>query len=47
VQPLETGSIQLTVPVPNGEPGEDMGVVIGADDFRVFEHTKPGKHKKT
>jgi hypothetical protein len=45
-QPLETGSIELTVPVPNGEPGEVMGVVIGDDDFRVFEHTKPGKHKK-
>ena len=47
VQALETGTIQLTVPVPNGEPGEDMGVAIGAEDFRVFEHTKPGKHKKT
>jgi hypothetical protein len=46
-QALETGTIQLTVPVPNGEPGEDMGVAIGAEDFRVFEHTKPGKHKKT
>jgi len=46
VQALETGSVQLTVPVPNGEPGEDMGVVIDDDDFRVFEHTKPGKHRK-
>ena len=44
---LETGTIQLTVPVPNGEPGESMGVAIGADDFRVFEHTKAGKHRKT
>jgi len=47
VQALDTGTIQLTVPVPNGEPGEDMGVAIGAEDFRVFEHTRPGKHKKT
>ena len=47
VQALETGAIQLTVPVPGGEPGEDMGVAIGAEDFRVVEHTRPGKHKKT
>ncbi len=44
---LDTGSISLTVPAPNGEPGEDMGVVIEDDGFRVFEHTKAGKHKKT
>ena len=43
---LETGTIELKVPVPNGEPGEDMGVAIGDSDFRVFEHTKPGKHRK-
>jgi hypothetical protein len=43
---LETGTIELTVPVPNGEPGEDMGVAIGSEDFRVFEHTKPGRHRK-
>ena len=34
---LETGTIELTVPVPGGEPGEDMGVAIGSEDFRVFE----------
>src|SRR5262245_47026836 len=45
--PLETGTIELTVPAPNGEPGETMGVAVGAEDFRVFESTKPGKHKKT
>ena len=44
---LDDGMIQLTVPVPGGEPTENMGVVIGADDFRVFEHTRAGKHKKT
>ena len=44
---LDSGSIELTVPVPNGEPGEDMGVVIETDGFRVFENTKAGKHKKT
>src|SRR5262245_59099066 len=46
-QVLETGTVQLTVPVPDGEPGEDMGVAIGSEDFRVFEHTKPGKHNKS
>jgi hypothetical protein len=46
-QMLENDTIQLTVPVPNGEAGEDMGVCIGSEDFRVFEHTKPGKHKKS
>lgn len=45
-QLLETGTLELTIPVPNGEPGEDMGVAIGTDDFRVFEHTKAGKHRK-
>ena len=43
----ETGSVELTVTPPNGEPGEDMGVSIGDSDFRVFEHTKAGKHRKT
>ena len=46
-EPLESGGIQLTVPVPNGEPGEDMGVVIDDKGYRVFEHTKPGKHRNT
>jgi hypothetical protein len=44
---LDTGSIELTVPVPNGEPGEEMGVVIEDDGYRVFENTKAGKHKKS
>src|SRR5262249_39046397 len=43
----ETGAVELTLTPPNGEPGEDMGVSIGDTDFRVFEHTKAGKHKKT
>ena len=42
---LDDGAIQLTVPVPNGEPGEDMGVVIDENRFRVFEHVKPGKRR--
>ena len=49
-QTLETAdsrSIELTVPVPGGEPGEDMGVVIDEKGFRVFENTKPGKHKNS
>ena len=44
-QVLDDGAIQLKVPVPGGEPGEDMGVVIDENRFRVFEHTKPGKHQ--
>jgi len=44
---LDDGAIQLTIPAPNGEPGEDMGVVIEDSGFRVFEHTKAGKHRKT
>lgn len=44
---LDDGAIQLKVPIPGGEPGEDMGVVIDENRFRVFEHTKPGKHQRT
>lgn len=44
---LDDGAIQLTIPAPNGERGEDMGVVIDDDGFRVFEHTKAGRHRKT
>lgn len=44
---LDDGAIQLTIPAPNGEKGEDMGVIIDADGFRVFEHTKAGKHKQS
>ncbi len=44
---LDSGSISLRVPAPNGAPGEDMGVVIENDGIRVFEHTRAGKHKKT
>ena len=47
IHTLETGTIELTVPAPNGEPGENMGVAVGTEDFRVFESTKAGKHKKT
>ena len=44
---LDDGMIQLTVPVPGGEAGEDMGVVVDGDDFRVFEHTRAGKHARS
>lgn len=44
-QVLDTGSVELKVAPPNGEPGEDMGVWIDDDGFRVFEHTKAGKHR--
>ena len=40
-------TIVLTVRPPNGEPGEDMGVYIDQAGFRVFENTKPGKHKNS
>jgi len=43
----ESGTIQLSVPIPNAEPGENMGVWIDQDGFRIFEHTKPGKHKQS
>ena len=43
---LDDGAIQLKIPVAGGEPGEDMGVVIDENRFRVFEHTKPGKHQR-
>jgi len=46
VQTLDTGSIQLKVPAPSGDPSEYMGVVVGDEDFYVFESTKAGKHKK-
>jgi len=42
----DAGSVELTMTPPNAEPGEDMGVSVGDSDFRVFEHTKAGKHKK-
>lgn len=44
---LDDGAIQLTIPAPNAERGEDMGVVIEDTGFRVFEHTKAGKHRKS
>jgi hypothetical protein len=46
-QTFEDGAIELKVPAPNGEPGEDVGVVVSEKDFRVFEHTRQGKHKKS
>ena len=42
---MDDGAIRLKIPVANGEPGEDMGVVIDENRFCVFEHTKPGKHR--
>ena len=43
----EDGDLTFTMLPPDGEAGEDMGVIIAADEpgkFRVFESTKPGKH---
>ena len=42
---LDEDTIELRLPAAGGEPGEDMGVWIDNDGFRVFEHTKAGKHK--
>ena len=42
---LDDGAVQITVPAPNGEPGEDMGVVVDNESYRIFEHTKAGKHR--
>lgn len=46
-QVLDTETVELKVTPPNGEPGEDMGVWIDDDGFRVFENTKAGKHKNS
>ncbi len=41
----EDGDIIFTLVPPEGEEGEDMGVLIEETGiFRVFEHTGPGKH---
>jgi hypothetical protein len=44
---LDGGALRLTIPAPNGERGEVMGVIIQDRGFRVFEHTRAGKHRKT
>ena len=44
--PNESGTVVFTTAPQNGEPGETMGVYIDDDGFRVWEETKPGKHKK-
>jgi hypothetical protein len=41
----EEGDVIYTLTPPNGEPGEDMGVIIEDKRLRVFEHTRGGKHK--
>jgi hypothetical protein len=41
----DEGWVIYTLTPPNGEPGEDMGVLIEDGKLRVFEHTKGGKHK--
>lgn len=41
----EEGDVKLTMTPAGGEPGEEVGVYIESDGFRVFEHTKPGKHR--
>lgn len=43
----EDGSVVFTMPVPGGEAGEEMGVIVEQGRFRVFEHTRPGKHKES
>ena len=41
----EEGDVIYTLTPPNGEPGEDMGVILEEGRLRVFEHTRGGKHK--
>jgi hypothetical protein len=41
----ETGTITYTLSPQGGEPGETMGVYLEDRELRVFENTKPGKHK--
>lgn len=42
----DDGDVTYTLTPPNGEPGEDMGVIVENGQLRVFEHTKGGKHKQ-
>jgi hypothetical protein len=42
---LDDDTVELRMPAPGGEPGEEVGVWIDDDGFRVFEDTKPGKHR--
>jgi hypothetical protein len=44
---LDLGIIELKVIPEGAEPGEDMGVYIDDDGFRVFENVKPGKQKNS
>jgi hypothetical protein len=41
----ESGLITYTLTPQGAEPGEDMGVYLSDKELRVFENTKPGKHK--
>ncbi len=41
----DEGDVTYTLTPPNGEPGEDMGIIVENQKVRVFEHTKSGKHK--
>lgn len=42
----EDGDVTFTLQPPGGETGEDMGVIVDAGGgFRVFEHTRAGKHR--
>ena len=41
----DEGDVTYTLTPPNGEPGEDMGVIVEEGKLRVFEHTRGGKHK--
>lgn len=41
----DTGAIEYTLEPTGGEEGETMGVRLADHELRVFEDTKPGKHK--
>lgn|SRR5690349_1824867 len=41
----DSGAIEYTLSPQGGEAGETMGVRLADHELRVFEDTKPGKHK--
>ena len=46
-QAMDDGTVEFSMAPTGGEPGERVGVRIDDDGFRVFESTKPGKHKNS
>lgn len=41
----DDNNVVYTLTPTGAEPGEDVGVIVEEGKFRVFEHTRRGKHK--